>query len=65
MIGTLTGILFEIQIIERSLGARKPEDTSKTERNPLVLILFTLLKISIKLYGAKQTNYKMNYTLED
>ena len=61
----LTAILFEIQIIERSLGARKPEDLSKTERNPLVLILFTLLEISIKLYVAKQANYKMNYTLED
>jgi hypothetical protein len=37
----------------RSLGERKPEDLNTTGRNPLVLILFTLLKISIKIYGAK------------
>jgi hypothetical protein len=35
------------------LGERKPEDLNTTGRNPLVLIIFILLVISIKIYGAK------------
>jgi hypothetical protein len=35
------------------LGERKPEDLNTKGRNPLVLILFTLLEISMRIYGAK------------
>jgi hypothetical protein len=35
------------------LGERKPEDLNTTGRNPLVLIIFILLVISIKIYGAE------------